>query len=418
LYFDCGGATAPNRISKASGFTASQNKLLGYYCSTTDNVQQVWVDGTNFVSDASGHTVSTAGGIALGHDGTSGYDNCRMGEVVIINATVSATNREKLEGYLAQKWGLAANLPAAHPYKSATPVTTGVVATLDGTVSDAEGDTMTTAWSKVDGPAAAVTFANASAVDTTATFTAEGVYTLRLTASTLTGTSYDECIITVGPVKTTPTVNTWPTAAVIVEGQSLTSATLSGGSAPVTGSFSYNSPALIPAVGTYSAAVTFTPTNTAIYNTVSGSVNVTVLTAFNGWAGDGKSFNGDANGDGIADGIAWLLGATTPTQNATGLIPPGSVTSGNLSFNFKCLKGGKRGSAVLKLQYSNDLGAADLWTSHTITVPEANGNVGGVDFTITQDPGNPDLNQVQAAVPASAAAGGGKIFVRLTGDIP
>jgi hypothetical protein len=214
-------------------------------------------------------------------------------------------------------------------------------------------------------------------------------------------------------------VNPWPTAAVIVQGQALSSASLTGGSASVAGSFSYDSPSVIPAVGTYVAAVTFTPTDTVNYNTVPGTVNVTVLTVFNGWAGVGKSFNGDTNGDGIADGMAWLLGAQNIGQSARTLMPPGSVNSGNLAVNFKCLKASKRGSATLKLQYSKDLGAADLWTSHEISVPEISGtDPSGVVFTIATDPGNPDLNQVQATVPASEAGTGGKIFVRMTGVMP
>jgi uncharacterized protein YjiK len=78
-------------------------------------------------------------------------------------------------------------------------------ATLDGTVSD-DGlpnppGTLTTAWSKVSGPGT-VTFDNASAVDTTANFSAAGVYTLRLTASDGALSASDDVIITVnsGPV--------------------------------------------------------------------------------------------------------------------------------------------------------------------------------------------------------------------------
>jgi hypothetical protein len=64
-----------------------------------------------------------------------------------------------------------------------TPI---VAAVLDGTVTD-DGlpnppGTVTTAWTKVSGPGT-VTFANPNAVDTTATFSAAGVYVLRLTAS-------------------------------------------------------------------------------------------------------------------------------------------------------------------------------------------------------------------------------------------
>ncbi len=55
-------------------------------------------------------------------------------------------------------------------------------ATLDGTVSDDGIPTaLTTTWSKLVGPGT-VTFTNASAVDTTATFSAAGTYTLQLEA--------------------------------------------------------------------------------------------------------------------------------------------------------------------------------------------------------------------------------------------
>jgi hypothetical protein len=33
----------------------------------------------------------------------------------------SDVNRQKLEGYLAHKWGLGANLPVDHPYKTVGP---------------------------------------------------------------------------------------------------------------------------------------------------------------------------------------------------------------------------------------------------------------------------------------------------------
>jgi len=59
------------------------------------------------------------------------------------------------------------------------------VAALDATVTD-DGlpsyGTLTTTWTQVSGPGVA-TFTDASAVDTDATFTARGVYVLRLTAS-------------------------------------------------------------------------------------------------------------------------------------------------------------------------------------------------------------------------------------------
>jgi len=72
-------------------------------------------------------------------------------------------------------------------------------ATLDATVSDDGLPTppnLTTTWSQISGPAA-VTFGNVNAVDTTASFTVDGVYVLRLTASDGLLTSDDDVIITV-----------------------------------------------------------------------------------------------------------------------------------------------------------------------------------------------------------------------------
>jgi hypothetical protein len=84
----------------------------------------------------------------------------------------------------------------------------------DGAISDAtvtdDGrpdppGTMTTLWSVDSGPGT-VTFGDASAVDTTASFTTEGVYVLRLTANDSELTAFDVVTVTV----TLPTFNFLP----------------------------------------------------------------------------------------------------------------------------------------------------------------------------------------------------------------
>jgi hypothetical protein len=42
-------------------------------------------------------------------------------EIVISLSTHSTDTRQRIEGYLAWKWGLTANLPAGHPYKTVGP---------------------------------------------------------------------------------------------------------------------------------------------------------------------------------------------------------------------------------------------------------------------------------------------------------
>ena len=55
---------------------------------------------------------NSTGGQAWGGD---------IAELVLVSDTVSDSDRQKLEGYLAWKWGLEGNLDGSHPYASAPP---------------------------------------------------------------------------------------------------------------------------------------------------------------------------------------------------------------------------------------------------------------------------------------------------------
>jgi PKD repeat protein len=92
------------------------------------------------------------------------------------------------------------------PVVSAGPdriVTFPTAASLDGTVS--AGPILTT-WSKVSGPGN-VTFANANLVDTTATFSLPGSYTLRLTATDGALSASDDMVV---EVRQAPQVSAGP----------------------------------------------------------------------------------------------------------------------------------------------------------------------------------------------------------------
>jgi hypothetical protein len=156
--------------------------------------------------------------------------------------------------------------------------------------------------------------------------------------------------------------------------------------------------------------------NDGVAAPVESTLNITVLTRYESWAGNGNTFTGDANGDGLADGLSWLLGADNPDENACGLLPIAENSNGTLEVNFHCLNVGTRGSAVLRLQFSKDLGVTDPWINHTVTVPPASDTVDGVVFVITPVEGS-DLDQMKATLPVSAADGGGEIFMRLSGEL-
>ena len=52
---------------------------------------------------------------------TDEWAHVKVGEIVFISSSTDNTSRQRMEGYLAHKWGLEANLPADHPYKTTGP---------------------------------------------------------------------------------------------------------------------------------------------------------------------------------------------------------------------------------------------------------------------------------------------------------
>jgi autotransporter-associated beta strand protein len=130
--------------------------------------------------------------------------------------------------------------------------------------------------------------------------------------------------------------------------------------------------------------------------------------AFAIWAGAGQAFDADANNDGVANGIAWVLGAADPTVSSLTKLPTAMHNAGDLVISFRCLNAASRGATILHLQHSSTLGQAAAWSS--IAVPEVSGMSGGVNFAITTD-GN--FLQVTATIPATQA-NQGKIFARLS----
>jgi hypothetical protein len=139
-------------------------------------------------------------------------------------------------------------------------------------------------YQKYDGSAKAVTpitIPTAAATTATVTYngvstppTVPGVYTVVANATTGGNTGTISGFLVIG--KGTPSIATPPTASAITSGQSLASSTLTGGAASVAGSFAFTTPTTVPAIGTANQGFTFTPSDTALYSAVSGTVSVTV----------------------------------------------------------------------------------------------------------------------------------------------
>ncbi len=136
--------------------------------------------------------------------------------------------------------------------------------------------------------------------------------------------------------------------------------------------------------------------------------------AFDTWATSGTvtgvTFGGDANGDGVKDGLAFLLGATTPDDDASGLLPTASE-DGGLVMNFSMLDPASSAPAVLSLSHSGDLGITDPW-SVPVAVPATTSTMNGIEFVVS---GSGPLSVI-ATIPASGNALDGKLFGRLVAE--
>lgn len=274
----------------------------------------------------------------LGRDASSArFADVDFGEILVVGGALPHLERQRVEGYLAHKWNLAGQLPANHAYRSAPPVEGTATVELAADVHSGVGDNLTHRWSVVSGPAP-VTFADRTALATTATFSRIGTYRLRLTSEDSVGSSFDEVWVYVG----------------------------------------YES----------------------------GPV------AFGLWTGGHDlAFDGDENGDGVADGLAWLLGALGPSEDAAPLLPEGVIDpyTGMLVVRFSLLNEANRGGAPVTLQYSHDL--VD-WT--TVGIPDSGAVIENVFFSVT--PQGP-LNQVVASWPYDEAAPEEPFYVRILGAL-
>ena len=128
---------------------------------------------------------------------------------------------------------------------------------------------------------AVVDVAGSFAFDAPDTQPAAGTYTAAVTFTPTDAANYNlaSAMVDIEVAKADPVVTTMPAASAIVYGQALSSSTLSGAVVDVVGSFAFDAPDTQPAAGTYTAAVTFTPTDAANYNLASAMVDVEVAKA-------------------------------------------------------------------------------------------------------------------------------------------
>jgi hypothetical protein len=113
-----GGSHVLNGATMASGTTLLYNFTFDSSASAA-----IYYNGALTGTRNGSTSYSGNGSIVLGSsDGVHETYTGTISEILIYNSVLSTTNRQKIEGYLAWKWGFASNLSASNPYKYDSPM--------------------------------------------------------------------------------------------------------------------------------------------------------------------------------------------------------------------------------------------------------------------------------------------------------
>jgi hypothetical protein len=97
--------------------------MVGYHSNTSIVCRLNGTPGSTDTTTNNLKNLSTSiVGASYYNDAKADYWPGEIGELIILNTLgVGLTEAQKVEGYLAHKWGLEANLPNDHPYKTVGP---------------------------------------------------------------------------------------------------------------------------------------------------------------------------------------------------------------------------------------------------------------------------------------------------------
>jgi hypothetical protein len=114
------------------GALASSDELFNLNASASVRNGDKWINGTaqsagNLLTrytTPTVHVIQATAGVQANQFQDRNFNRFFYGtyaELILVSDVLSTLNRQKIEGYLAHKWGLEANLPSDHPYKTVGP---------------------------------------------------------------------------------------------------------------------------------------------------------------------------------------------------------------------------------------------------------------------------------------------------------
>lgn len=119
-----GDTTSTFRTYSTGTFGSTTKATFFTLIKTGNGTGEAHTAGTLISSFAGnfGNTPTLNANMLLGSYSSAQYNyNGKFGEVIISVDSWDISTRQRIEGYLAHKWGLTADLPADHPYKNSAP---------------------------------------------------------------------------------------------------------------------------------------------------------------------------------------------------------------------------------------------------------------------------------------------------------
>ncbi|MBT7067357.1 MAG: hypothetical protein HN919_13720 [Verrucomicrobia bacterium] len=105
-----------------SGISTPTDPCIVAAAFNTTSSDEIAVDGVNVTGlSVGGGTLTDGMNLGVATDEAYHWLEGDIAEFIIVSGAPDETARQKMEGYLAWKWGLESNLPIGHPYKTAAP---------------------------------------------------------------------------------------------------------------------------------------------------------------------------------------------------------------------------------------------------------------------------------------------------------
>jgi hypothetical protein len=117
------GTYATTETLSPSGNVGTSYKICELIADQATNTYLFYQDGTSQGSNGvvNINTVFSSPTSYIGNDQYNGWLEGNVAEIIFCNEKNSDADRQHIEGYLAHKWGLTANLPSDHPFKVSPP---------------------------------------------------------------------------------------------------------------------------------------------------------------------------------------------------------------------------------------------------------------------------------------------------------